>query len=655
MLKQPLLAKTRSLATLIGLLLVLALALTACAPQGLPSTAKVEQEGAAAPAPAQAEQPTQAEQAAAPAEEPAQPPAGEAIAADDPRSKGSADAPITIIEYSDFQCPYCSRWIQQTYPTLLKEYVDTGKARLVFRDFPLSMHPNADDAAVASRCAAEQGAYWPMHDQLFAAQAEWSNLAAPAETFSAYAASLGLDKEAFSQCLGSGKYDQAIQADMQEGMAAGIGGTPSFMINGQMFVGAQPVDRFRLALDTVLSGGSIEEEQAQAQPTQAPAKPVDIPLKDAPLKGDPNAPLTIVEYSDYQCPYCSRFFDQTLPELLQQYVDTGAAKLVFKDFPLGQIHPQAQKAAEAARCVRELAGSDDAYWAMHDKLFAGQEAWSGQENAADTFAGYAQEIGVNQADFTACLSSDRHAKAVEADLQEGLAFGVRGTPTFFINGQSFVGAQPLANFQQAIAMVQAGGNIQPPAQPTPTPQPTPAPLTQDIPLEDAAGVKGDPNAPVTIVEYSDYQCPFCQRHFAQTIPELQKYIDAGQVKYVFKDFPLTQIHPQAPKAAQAARCAGEQEAYWQMHDKLFQTQQEWSGQADAPERFKRYAGELGLDEAAFGACLDSGKFQAIIDANQQEGIGFGVRGTPGFFINRVPLFGAYPFQQFQAIIESELQ
>jgi protein-disulfide isomerase len=179
-------------------------------------------------------------------------------------------------------------------------------------------------------------------------------------------------------------------------------------------------------------------------------------------------------------------------------------------------------------------------------------------------------------------------------------------------------------------------------------------LTDDVPLEDAAGIKGDSNAPVTIVEYSDYQCPFCQRHFAQVLPLLQPYIDAGQVKYVFKDFPLTQIHPQAPKAAEAARCAGDQEAYWEMHDKLFAAQEEWSGQANAVDLFKGYAQGLGMDAAAFATCLDSDKYQAVVEANLMEGVNYGVRGTPGFFINRTPLPGAYPIEAFQQLIEAEL-
>ncbi len=582
-------------------------------------------------------------------------PAAPAAASDDVRSKGNPDAAVTIVEYSDYQCPFCSRWVEETYPALLQQYIDAGKVRLEFRDFPLeSLHPNAMAAAVAARCAGEQGDYWGMHDRLFGNQDEWSSLADPSETFQSYASQMGLDTAAFLTCLSSGEFDAAIAQDLQDGQAAGISGTPSFLITGNLVVGAQPLAAFQQALDTLLAGGALVDPNAAGQEAQAPQR-VDIPIEGAPVKGDPNAPMTIVTYSDFQCPYCARFAAQTWPTLVQEYIDNGQAKLVFKDFPLEQIHPNAQKAAEAARCVRELVGADDAFWAMHDILFANQGTWGGEADPSALFAGYASEAGVaDAAAFGECLSSGRHAEAVQADLMEGLNFGVQGTPTFFLDGQPFVGAQPIENFRRAIAMVNEGLSIAPPPQPTPAPEPTPAPLPEDAPLDDAAATKGDPNAPVVIVEYSDYQCPFCQRHFAQVWPELQKYIDDGTVQYVFKDFPLTSIHPQAPKAAEAARCAGDQEAYWEMHDMLFQTQQQWSGQATAAEIFKGFAGQLGLDQATFDQCLDSGKHTAAVEANLQQGVGYGVRGTPGFFVNRVPLPGAYPIEAFQQLIQQAL-
>jgi protein-disulfide isomerase len=138
-----------------------------------------------------------------------------------------------------------------------------------------------------------------------------------------------------------------------------------------------------------------------------------------------------------------------MPQLLKNYIDAGKVRYVFKDFPLTSIHPQAVKAAEAARCAREIA-DDDTYWEMHDRLFGGQQDWSGNPEADGVFKGYAGALGIDQAAFDECLDSGRHADAVEVDLMEGVGFGITGTPAFFINTLPLRGAQPYEVFAQVI-------------------------------------------------------------------------------------------------------------------------------------------------------------------------------------------------------------
>jgi protein-disulfide isomerase len=135
-----------------------------------------------------------------------------------------------------------------------------------------------------------------------------------------------------------------------------------------------------------------------------------------------------------------------MPQIEQNYIDEGLVYYVFKDFPLTNIHPQAVLAAEAARC----AGDQGAYVAMHDQLFAQQQTWSGRDDAAALFADYAAELDLDVAAFTACLESDQHEAAVQADLEQGVELGVRGTPAFFVNGRFLNGAQPYNTFEQAI-------------------------------------------------------------------------------------------------------------------------------------------------------------------------------------------------------------
>ncbi len=367
--------------------------------------------------------------------------------------------------------------------------------------------------------------------------------------------------------------------------------------------------------------------------------------------GDPNAPVKIVEFSDFECPYCAQFATQDWPQIRQVFVDSGRVYWVFKDFPLDQLHPNARLAAQAAHC----AGEQDAYWEMHDALFQQQSSWSVSANPGDNFKALAEQLSLNQDDFDDCLDSGRHASTVEANATEGQAAGMTGTPTFFFNGYPASGAIPFAGFEEIIGIVERGeleqtiANSIRQAQATPTPRPI-----VDVPIGDAP-TKGEVDAPVTIVEYSDYQCPYCSRYVLQTMPRIMsEYVETGQVRYAFKDFPLD-FHTEAQLAAQAARCAGEQGAYWEMHDQLFALQESWSGNASASAVFAGWAGDLELDEADFVECLESERYAAEVEADLQEGAGFGVSGTPAFFVNGQFISGAQPYEVFQAAIEAALE
>jgi len=169
---------------------------------------------------------------------------------DDDPVKGNKDAPVTIVEFSDFQCPFCAAFYSQTLSQLEEEYIKTGKVKLVYRDFPLSFHQNAQKAAEASECADEQGAFWEYHDILFEKQGEWSN--AKTNIFKDYAKQLDLNSNQFDQCLDSGKMADEVKKDLQDGSAYGVNGTPAFFINGELISGAQPIGAFRQVIDKYL-------------------------------------------------------------------------------------------------------------------------------------------------------------------------------------------------------------------------------------------------------------------------------------------------------------------------------------------------------------------------------------------------------------------
>lgn len=183
------------------------------------------------------------------------------ISVDDDPVRGNSDAPITIIEFSDFQCPFCARFHVQTLPLLLENYIDTGKVKLVYRDFPIqSIHPNAIAAAVAAECADDQGKYWQYHDKLFENQNQWNKLETSEviDMFGQYAESLELDTELFNSCLMSGNHIEEIKNDLDDGRKYGVTGTPGFFIgNDELgFVevkGAQPFENFQKIIDLQLS------------------------------------------------------------------------------------------------------------------------------------------------------------------------------------------------------------------------------------------------------------------------------------------------------------------------------------------------------------------------------------------------------------------
>ena len=173
--------------------------------------------------------------------------------------KGPASAKVTLLEFTDYQCPFCGRHVRETWPQIAKEYLDAGKIRYAMLDMPLAMHPRAFDAAKAARCAGDQGKFWEMHDRLFANQRALDPLTGHAEA-------VGLKVPQFEECMKSEKHSDSIKADMSQGQKAGFSGTPSFVIaltdpsdpkkvkGVAAIVGAASYDRFKAELDTALAG-----------------------------------------------------------------------------------------------------------------------------------------------------------------------------------------------------------------------------------------------------------------------------------------------------------------------------------------------------------------------------------------------------------------
>ncbi len=602
-------------------LMVAALLVAACGPEMATPTPGEKAASTPSPTPATAGKTPTAAQGSTPTATPMSV-TDLPVDATDWRALGSPEAPVTLIEYSDFQCPYCGRYARETFPQIAEAYVQTGKVRYVFRNFPLSsIHPQAEKAAEAAECAGEQGQYWGMHEALFSNQQQWSGQANAVQTFKKFAAELGLDQAKFDSCLDNGTYADKIKADIQEGAAAGVSGTPAFRVNGVELSGAQPYAQFAQMIDYFLAGGK--------PPT------LDIAADSYRSRGQADAPVVVTEFSDFQCPACGQVARTVIPELIKQYVDTGKVRFVYREFPLSSIHPLAQKASEAAVC----AGWQDRYWEMNEKLFAAQSEW-GAEGADPTsfFKKYARDLGVDGKKFDECLDSGQAALEVQGEVMAAEMAEVQATPTFFINDIPIQGGRSIETLGQIIDYVAAGGEV-----------PNIVPTTADD-----WHVRGDwKTAKAVTVAFVDYASTESAQHARQVLPQLlDAYIKPGKLLYVLHPWTSKADSPSA-KAAAAAECAGQQGKFWEMHDQLFAQQDKWAQASEPRPLFLSYAQTLNLDSAKFETCLDSDWARLRVQAGSVVAAIYGVPGAPVFlFNNGQGRQGSPTFDEFKTIIDS---
>jgi protein-disulfide isomerase len=363
--------------------------------------------------------------------------------------RGAKATKVTIVEFSDFQCPFCKR-SEPTVKGLLDKY---GKdVALVWMNQPLPFHDHAMDAASAFQAAARQNTdkAWKLHDKMYE-----NNTALTRPDLEKYAGEVGLDVGRFKKDWDDPKIKGEIAEDQKIATQVGATGTPTFYINGHEIVGAQDASAFEKVIDAEIkeadallkSGTPLKdvytkriETAALAAPAAAPAAPEGkqvIKLGDAPVMGPASAPVTLVAFSDFQCPFCSKAVP-TLKEIEDQY--KGKLKVAFKQMPL-PFHDKAHLAAEAALAANE----QGKFWQYHDKLFANQQALD-----RPSLEKYAEELGLNMTKFKSALDSGRFKDKVDSDAKEGAAVGATGTPTFFINGTKLVGAQPADAFKTLI-------------------------------------------------------------------------------------------------------------------------------------------------------------------------------------------------------------
>jgi protein-disulfide isomerase len=367
---------------------------------------------------------------------------------------GSNTALVTIVMFSDFQCPFCSR-VQPTLEALRQRYGD--KLRLVFKNHPLPFHKRAEPAAeLAMEAFARQGhkGFWAAHDKIFAQQRNLDDAA-----LEQLAKDLGLNPKQAMKAVEDQKHAARIAEDQDLAADLEAAGTPNFFVNGRRINGAQSESFFSNIIDeeidkaTQLVKSGIAAQgvydhimKTAKEPPPPEKKNVAAPGKSTPVKGPAGARVTIQMFTDFECPYCKRV-QETLAQIEKDY---GArVRLVFRHRPL-DFHTRAMTAHEAAAEAFKQ-GGNKAFWKMHDLLFAHQTALT----RAD-LVGYAREASLDVTAFEQALDQGTHKKAIEADTNLAEQADISGTPAFVINGYFLSGAQPYRKFKRLIDRALAG-------------------------------------------------------------------------------------------------------------------------------------------------------------------------------------------------------
>jgi protein-disulfide isomerase len=293
---------------------------------------------------------------------------------------------------------------------------------------------------------------------------------------------------------------------------------------------------------------------------------------------------------------------------------------------------------------------------MHDLLFERMDEWRAEGDAIERFTEYAAELGLDTDAFAACMSSGETSDLVQQQMEQGRAMGVSGTPAFFVNDWFISGAQPFDVFEQVIEAALRGEH--PPPTPTPLPEgASPFDANPDQPGYTYSGdvTYGSAEAAVVLLEFLDFQSADSRTYVLDVWPDLQtEYIESGDVRVVVKYFPAGD-QPAALPAAEAAHCAAQQEAFWPMHDLLFQQQDEWSQAEDILAALKALASELDLDVDAFSACLDEGETRDKVNLDVSIALRNQLQPAPQFVVLAAGQASIVPLDEIRAVVDGFLE
>ena len=591
---------------------------------------------------------------------------------------GSANAPCTIVTFQDLQCPFCGRsW--QTLLELEKQY-GRERLRFVYKHFPLPFHDDAMPSARVAQAVFElkgAAAFRDFVTKVFAlhgnmGDTELRNLANAENVSNKDLDALLLDQKSVAW--------KKLDDDAVLARLLSVQGTPQFFVNGARIVGAQPIEEFRRVIDAELSAaeslrlagtqpeniygtrvksnlalepeeervdggknGSAEDEQSTVY---------NVPVDHQPVEGPNDAPVTIVEFIDYQCPFCRRV-EATREQLLKKY--GKQLRFTIRHNPL-PFHPRALPAARLAIEAFKQKGNA-AFWAVHRRLLESEELDDVK------LLGIADALKLDHSRAKRVIEASAHQDILDADEALAADLKATGTPYFFINGIRLSGAQPLESFGKVIdeqltkakeltktgtpAAAVYSTLMKKAVRPDPFEHKTvPAPTAKNP-------QRGAATAPVVIDVFTDFQCPFCSR-VLPTLTELEHEYP-GKLRIVYRSRPLP-FHKQARPAAEAALEAFRQKGntgFWKMFNRLFDVQSIY-GALELPE-LERYAKEQGLDVERFRRALNEHEHESEIAADETIADQQEISGTPACVINGIFISGAQPVGSFKQAVRAALQ
>jgi protein-disulfide isomerase len=536
-----------------------------------------------------------------------------------------SEAPISIVVFSDYACRYSSQLYFQL-EELEKEH--PSQLRVMMKQTPLPIHPQSPLAHEAALAAAAQGKLAAMSELLFANQNRLDR-----DSLLAYARQLHLNSNAFRTALDTHEYRAIVEEDLLEAGALGIDATPTLFVNGHRLDGFQDLK----ALDEITNKELAKDDASrQAAPRQAESQAnVDgdsirpevfarLAQSAAEVRGPATAPVTIVEFSDFQCPFCRQTV-KPLEGLLAQR--PNEVRLIFRSFPL-DFHRYSELAHEAALA----AGAQGKFWPMHDLIFASQS----RLERADLLR-YAAQLNLDMPAFEHALDAHIYAGQIAADRALGAELDVSGTPTMFINGKRLTGARSLVELEELAdeqARIAHGSSTQ---------QVVVAPKAEH---DTDFVVLGSDSAPIPVLWFTDVRSPLAIRAAALLRAIDQAY--PGKLRIEYKTMELAN-HADAELASRALLAAGARQKFWPMFEAI--------ARRDIPldrDAVVRESSAIGLDTASFPASLEDASVTESIELDQAEVARRAVTGSPAIFIGGVRIDGLQPLRVYKDSVEAAL-